>query len=521
MKFIELFAGCGGLSLGLKSEGFQLGLANEISPMPAATYAYNLLNVNLEADDADQTPIQDRRVLWLNTDQSSIASRLSENPFEIVSQNTDEVVQQENLEGKFIVGDIRDLNSLASQKPLIEGVDLVSGGPPCQSFSLAGKREKNNSRNRLPLEFINFARKHDPKAILIENVEGILRPFTEGDSKLHAWFEVSKAAAQAGYVPMALLVNAKFVGVPQNRPRFILIALRQDLEQKLPEYDREWFARGRELFTIVKEANPNPPFDERWTYWNLANGNTKIGRDSFLDPLLTHIDELEWVNVQSAISDLEFGPYSSLRDRAPYANDLETALGDFVGAPDQPLRNHEFRKHSDRVRQRFRLLQIGAESGSELTLKIRAALRGKNDVLNADDLNFIRHKFRHFDSVDLRDNSDVVELIRELHTRKHSQRALLAQAPAPTALSIPDDLAHYGVPRTLSVREMARIQSFPDSFVFKGIPTTGGARRKYQVPQYTQVGNAVPPLLGKALGKIIRYLLNATTQEQDLEEKCC
>jgi DNA (cytosine-5)-methyltransferase 1 len=62
--------------------------------------------------------------------------------------------------------------------------------------------------------------------------------------------------------------------------------------------------------------------------------------------------------------------------------------------------------------------------------------------------------------------------------------------------------------RTLTVREMARIQSFPDNFVFRSKVTTGGQQRKFEVPQYTQVGNAVPPLLGRALGLSIKDLLN-------------
>ena len=60
---------------------------------------------------------------------------------------------------------------------------------------------------------------------------------------------------------------------------------------------------------------------------------------------------------------------------------------------------------------------------------------------------------------------------------------------------------------TLSVREMARIQSFPDNFVFRSKVTTGGTARRFQVPQYTQVGNAVPPVLGRALGLAIKNLL--------------
>ena len=87
---------------------------------------------------------------------------------------------------------------------------------------------------------------------------------------------------------------------------------------------------------------------------------------------------------------------------------------------------------------------------------------------------------------------------------------MIAIQPAPAALSIPDDACHYhkNESRTLTVREMARIQSFPDNFVFRSKVTTGGKMRRFEVPQYTQVGNAVPPLLGRALGLSIKALLH-------------
>ena len=79
--------------------------------------------------------------------------------------------------------------------------------------------------------------------------------------------------------------------------------------------------------------------------------------------------------------------------------------------------------------------------------------------------------------------------------------------PSPTITSMPDDLIHYRESRTLTVRENARLQSFPDSFVFKGKYTTGGDRRKREVPRFTQVANAVPPLVAEAIGlALIGYL---------------
>ena len=84
--------------------------------------------------------------------------------------------------------------------------------------------------------------------------------------------------------------------------------------------------------------------------------------------------------------------------------------------------------------------------------------------------------------------------------KKMAIRVLDPLNSAPTITSLPDDLLHYSEPRTLTVRENARLQSFPDWFAFKGKYTTGGHRRRNEVPRFTQVANAVPPLLAEQLG---------------------
>lgn len=88
-----------------------------------------------------------------------------------------------------------------------------------------------------------------------------------------------------------------------------------------------------------------------------------------------------------------------------------------------------------------------------------------------------------------------------LATKKQNCRKITANEPSPTVLTLPDDLIHYSQNRILTVREMARLQSFDDSFEFLGKRTTGGYRRKLETPQYTLVGNAVPPLLAKAIAE--------------------
>ena len=101
----------------------------------------------------------------------------------------------------------------------------------------------------------------------------------------------------------------------------------------------------------------------------------------------------------------------------------------------------------------------------------------------------------------------ILALLSALESAKHAQRCLEKDAPAPSQLSIPDDFIHWNADQVLTIREMARIQSFPDWFEFKSKETTGGSSRAFEVPQYTQIGNAVPPLLGLALGESIREFL--------------
>lgn len=87
-----------------------------------------------------------------------------------------------------------------------------------------------------------------------------------------------------------------------------------------------------------------------------------------------------------------------------------------------------------------------------------------------------------------------------LSSNKRNYNVLKPDDQSPTVMTIPDDYIHYNSPRALTVREMARLQSFDDSFVFQGKRSTGGNNRKSEVPQYTLVGNAVPPLLARAIG---------------------
>ena len=98
---------------------------------------------------------------------------------------------------------------------------------------------------------------------------------------------------------------------------------------------------------------------------------------------------------------------------------------------------------------------------------------------------------------------------------KHRVYPMSSTEPAPTLTTLPDDVLHYSEPRILTVRECARLQSFPDWFVFRGKYTTGGELRTKECPRYTQVGNAVPPLLARAVGLAVRATLDEASRNID------
>jgi len=181
------------------------------------------------------------------------------------------------------------------------------------------------------------------------------------------------------------------------------------------------------------------------------------------------------------LSDLDF--YGWSEKRPFYKKDAESEFqklmrmdNRFDGNGRELLTDHEFSNHGEKVRKRAAYM--------------------------------IKHKVRR-----KRDLPD------DMKTEKFSQKPIDEKwktQPNITACSTPDDYFHYAQPRSYSVREWARIQTFPDCHIFCGKRTTGGARRAgnpsennwdREVPKYTQIGNAVPPLLGQSIGERIKEII--------------
>jgi DNA (cytosine-5)-methyltransferase 1 len=166
------------------------------------------------------------------------------------------------------------------------------------------------------------------------------------------------------------------------------------------------------------------------------------------------------VSVSQALSDLAFlGVGESATDyRTPPRSRYQRHMRAIAGK----LHNHVSPKHSGRVQELFASIPQGREARS---------------------------------------------VFGENYSGKHSRLRLHPRKRSRTLTTLPEDFVHYSQNRVPTVREMARLQSFPDCFVFLGPRTTGGQNRKYECPQYTQVGNAVPPLLAEAVfANILRVL---------------
>jgi len=397
LEYIDLFAGCGGFSLGLHESGRWKGLfAIEKDSMAFETLKHNLIDKKKHFSWPDWLPCT-------NHDINNITKKY--------------LGELKKLQGK---------------------VDLVVGGPPCQGFSTAGRRIENDKRNKLVYSYLEFIGIIRPKVIVFENVKGFSIGFKKnsktqqrGKSYLDLVLEKLRTI---GYHDAAFkILKFSDFGVPQDRQRVIIIASLDGALQK------DFF----EELSVQKVSFLN--------------------RKGITEPLTLEqvISDLEMKNGLTSSPDSKGFNAGLYRKKKISAYQL-LMRKDYEGdVPD----SHRFANHTKRV-----------------TLKFSEIIEKK--LSNKD----IQHKF---------------------NTKKCSTKLLNKDSISPTLTTLPDDYVHYSEPRILTVREYARIQTFPDCFEFKGKYTTGGSLRTKEVPRYSQIGNAVPPFFGELCGCLIPELLNA------------
>lgn len=433
LMFADLFAGCGGLSLGLLLSGMKGVFAIERDKMAFSTLSTNLI-------EKRKIPVS----------QFSWPSWLERKAWAI-----DEVLEQHSAELIKLKGTIH----------------VLAGGPPCQGFSFAGRRNEFDPRNKLFEKYVEMVQAIRPSAIVLENVPGM-----KVAHAAKAWKElgilvkpqsyydkVIESLDRIGYQVLGKIIDSSRFGVPQKRPRLIVIGLRKDLAQ----YLEGGVARAFELLEGAR---------------------------------LRQLDELglpESVHAEAAISDMEVGrggtrpcddPYSPKKFEEIVYTGPQTAFQRLMhqGCVDR-IDSLRLARHKPEVKARFQAIinDPNCPKGVRMSAETRQAYGLK----------------------------------------KHRIYPMQASAPAPTITTLPDDILHYKEPRILTVRESARLQSFPDWFQFRGKFTTGGSQRTKECPRYTQVGNAVPPYLARAVGMAIKAMLDEAVMlanqqaERELEEQ--
>jgi DNA (cytosine-5)-methyltransferase 1 len=384
MKSIDLFSGAGGLSCGLEWAGFQPLLANELVPQYAKTYQANHPNTEV------------------------------------------------------ITGDIRTVCELSLKQRLgiSEGeIDLVAGGPPCQGFSInAPIRTLDDARNHLFRDFLRIVSSIKPKAVLIENVPGII---SLGRGTVVE--QIYKELQSMGYKVEHKILFAGHYGVPQMRFRTVFIGIRNFSGEIIfpePEYNAQAVANFTGAKSLCIPVSP------------LFASNLK-----------------SYTTVWDAISDLP-----------EIANGNDVSPAEYASAPgnnyQRILRNsnkltaHYCTKISEINLERLKYIPQG---GSWRDIPFNLLPEGLKRAKRSD------------------------------HTKRYGR--LHPKSLCSTVLTKCDP--HWGSffhpiqDRVISVREAARIQSFPDAYGFSGNITQ----------QYEQIGNAVPPLLGKAIGDEIAKLI--------------
>lgn len=261
-----------------------------------------------------------------------------------------------------------------------------------------------------------------------------------------------------------IVVLSSNYGVPQNRERVLFIGCRkdQDLITEIP-------------FTTPKQETKVCVFEALHDLDMIGNGE--------------HIEKYKRCKAQSKYQDL-------LRLRS-IDGEIDEAGMNYSEWSKIGRLNHRFIvEPTFYVRSNSELQDINAHHQAELYN--HQTSKQKEEV---------QRRLRIIAMHDNYEDSKAHLKAEGINTDKRNYTTLKPKEQSPTVVTMPDDFIHYSAYRALTVREMARLQSFDDNFVFQGKRSTGGDKRKSEIPQYTLVGNAVPPLMAKAIAnEILRHI---------------
>lgn len=393
--FIDLFAGCGGLSEGFYRQGFEALAHVEINHWACET----------------------------------LRARMKYYGYK-------------NIEKEVIEHDITAEDIIEKLDIAVNGrkVDIIIGGPPCQAYSTAGrvrdgKKMSTDARNYLFESYVRILEYYKPKFFVFENVTGLLNAQVEGSPIFPIVINALGNEYKVISDPAILVHNTADYGVPQLRKRVIIMGVRKDINKDVELLYKD---------VIKTHWNPDVPEAER------------VGRKRFVD-------------VKQALGDLPLVEPGQDASTDEYNYPCDNEFLKRIGKPGvHPLYDHVARRHNDLDRERFQVM-----------------------IHNHWSFGQLRREMPQYEHEHARvfDNSYVVQWW------DLPSKTILAHIHKDGFQFIHPDEAQR---RTFTVREAARIQSFPDDFEFKGS----------RGEKYKQIGNAVPPLFAEALAKSIKKNLD-------------
>ena len=440
-RVLDLFSGCGGISLGFHSAGFKISSFIEIDKHAAETHCKNFF----DNDSEKYTP----------TDITKISPK--------------DFAKQQKL------------------GPISSSIDVVVGGPPCQAYSLVGRAKLRNLKNNkhahnqdkrgsLYIHFIEYIKAFNPLVILMENVPEIFR---YNNTCLPQ--EISNELSKYGYTVRYTLMNSVFYGVPQLRERMFLLAY------------------AKELNTTPSFPKPTHVYNLPQGYINIRNSIHKISSkiDNYVPPVEKKTGKTSAISAGEALEDLpEIKPKDIVRGTkhfdklkkynnktlSEYATTMRTWKG-FEN--DKGVKDHVTRylPRDFQIFSRMKENDLYPDA-----LKIARNLFKKkvaNENLRRGTKKYLELEKQTVPPYDEKKFRDKWRKI----AKNHPVRTLTAHLGKDSYSHI-----HYGQSRTISVREAARLQSFPDGFIFCG--SMGAAFR--------QIGNSVPPLLAKKIAEKVK-----------------
>ena len=453
--YIDLFCGAGGSTIGFANEHFELLLANDVDLVALQTFKNNLPIIHPEVKP-NIIIHGDIRELYKKLGTKKIRARG-------IGHKTISVAKASELYKN--TPTISEDLSLKDYFRNLDHVDVLVGGPPCPGFSMIGRAKRgtfndrskgfvDDPRNQLFKYFLSFAERLNPKIVLIENVKGL-----SSASNYRDLIECSLRETGRKYIVHSEVLNAKDFGVPQNRERLIFIAVRKDIANALELSSKSL----KELLTF--RAKPT-------SLREALDGLPKVKANPYPNNY-KETNEIDFHNNKCFGQDISKQAYSKLVKRTDYIDRINKYRTK-MKTPDH-LYNHKARYHNDRDKKIYSELRPG---------------KYLNDIENKKALALLKYGVKKGPR-GARFVSGFSDKYFKLDPQKPS-KTIIAHLETDG-----NSYVHFNQLRSLTPREAARIQSFPDWYRF-----AGSTRR-----QFRQIGNAIPPLMAQGLAKRIKSLL--------------